>query len=101
MVDVVVRYIEQWGTRIRRIVKECADKTPVNHKVIISQNQRLILKYLQSNEFITNKIARAQIGLKETATKNLLKHMWKKGLSPADFNQLVRQPLYYLQIWSK
>lgn len=95
MVDVVVCYIEQWGTRIRRIVKECddkglvfstikeggnyfkivlysqldheevpinADKIPINHKVGISENEELILAYSQSNEFITNKIARAQIG---------------------------------------
>lgn len=108
-----IKYIEQWGTGIRRIVKECDDKglvfptikesgnffktilykkldtsadkirisahkMPISDDIILSKNEKLIVDYLQQYHSITNKVAREQIGLKEIATKNLLKKMCEK-----------------------
>lgn len=108
-----IKYIEQWGTGIRRIVKECndkglvfptikesgnffkiilykklevnahkmpisADKMPISADKILSQNEKMIIEYLKQYNSITNKEAREQIRLKETATKNLLKMMCEK-----------------------
>lgn len=110
-----INYIEQWGTGIRRIIKECddkglvfptiketgnffkiilykrldtdadklptsADKLPISADKLLTENEKLIVEYLEQHNSITNKIAREQIGLKETATKNLLKKMSEKQL---------------------
>jgi ATP-dependent DNA helicase RecG len=120
-----INYIEQWGTGIRRMIKECderglifptiketgyffkvilyrtqdktpisadktpisadktpisADKTPISADKTLSENEKIIVEYLESDYIITNQIARELIGLKETATKNLLKKMCEKQI---------------------
>lgn len=46
---------------------------PISADKILSENEKIIVKYLQQYHSITNKVAREKIGLKDTATKNLLK----------------------------
>ncbi|MEG0326803.1 MAG: winged helix-turn-helix transcriptional regulator, partial [Cellulosilyticaceae bacterium] len=55
-----------------------ADKMPISADKMLLENEKLIVEYLQEYDSITNKVAREQIGLKETATKNLLKKMCEK-----------------------
>lgn len=44
---------------------------------------KIILSYIENNISITNKVAREQVGLKETATKNLLNKMCERKLLSA------------------
>lgn len=60
----------------RRKVSESAEK-------ILSDNEKIILSYIENNISITNKVAREQVGLKETATKNLLNKMCERKLLSA------------------
>lgn len=55
-----------------------ADKMPISADKILSQNEKMIIEYLKQYNSITNKEAREQIRLQETATKNLLKMMCEK-----------------------
>ncbi len=60
----------------RRKVSESDEK-------ILSDNEKIILSYIENNISITNKVAREQIGLKETATKKLLNKMCERKLLSA------------------
>lgn len=99
--------IEEWGTGIRRILNRAeeyelpepefleigdtfrvnlyrkADKKPIkkaDKKPIIAERQQLIITYVRENGSISNKEARALLGLAESTTKRLLKQMVQDGM---------------------
>lgn len=91
--------IEEWGTGIRRILNraeeyelpepeflEIGDTFRVNlyrkadKKPIIAERQQLIITYVRENGSISNKEARALLGLAESTTKRLLKQMVQDGM---------------------
>lgn len=96
-----IRFIEQWGTGIKRIISECGNnglekplfeeiansfKITIHKKIESNkitkvdtknhnENVHNIIDYLTTNSTITSKIVRENFGLKETSSKNLLRKM--------------------------
>lgn len=68
--------------RIDKVLNS-ADKVPINanktreehDKITLSSNGRKVLEYLQSNPMLTNKLVQELCGIKETASKNLLRKL--------------------------
>ena len=57
-----------------------ADKVPISADKSLSSNEGKVIEYLQSNQVITNKLVQELCGIKDTASKNLLRKMVEKEL---------------------
>ncbi|MGI6502308.1 MAG: ATP-binding protein [Anaerostipes sp.] len=60
-----------------------ADKTPISADKSLSVNENKVMEHLQSNQAITNKMVQELCGIKDTASKNLLRKMVEKELLSA------------------
>ena len=118
-----MKIIEKWGTGIPRIIKSCkefgiresefiemgmdirvnlyrdqvdADKVPIKGAdKALSINEKKVIEYLQSNQAITNKMVQELCGIKDTASKNLLRKMVEKELLIAVGEKKARE--YHLK----
>lgn len=62
-----------------------ADKTPINMEIIDDTNiEESIVRYLENNEFITNKIVQKLFDLKDTKSKVILRTLVSKDILIAE-----------------
>ena len=68
-----------------------ADKTPISADKSLSVNENKVIEYLQSNQAITNRAVQELCGIKDTASKNLLRKMVEKELLDAVGEKKARE----------
>lgn len=66
--------------RVNLYREQNADKTPISADKSLSANEGKVIGYLQSNQAITNKLVQELCGIKDTASKNLLRKLVEKEL---------------------